>query len=476
MEEKAQAQAASKTASQNKAAVVKQSSDQASSREHMDSAKAEAKKAKKQRQKAKKQSAQAAAAPQQLPAESSSAHQSSAQAVVPQHQQQSSDMSKQQQPTDGLKQAPSQHLPADDAGIAEHAADVHQLRSSLQASCINAQPGLADASSAHSNQTEKEEVAKMEAAAASSAHRNEKQEEGAKVDACAASKAPAAGIDTTAKSATAAKPANAARSDAAAQARDSAEAKTRGVGQPKAGVVAKVNAAARAWDAADTSIHGGQQADSMPEHAAASSEANQQQHVLKRDQHQQAMTPATELLLANVPHLDTLPPGACAAGALHGDKPKNDLPSTSSEQEHTYWAAAQPSECEHPQTATHATGQALTNFAQKNSPLQAATEPAVGPTLNQHTKQLPSVKGQHQGLLHELEEEERQHIRAASGASSDLSSAQANGQAPAGMAVSGEGAAEAASILTPYRAPAEHCALWFHCPLTKVSNELTGAS
>ena len=70
----------------------------------------------------------------------------------------------------------------------------------------------------------------------------------------------------------------------------------------------------------------------MPEGTAASSEAIQQQHAPSRDQHQQTMTPATDLLSASIPQLDRLPPGACAAGVLQGGKPNSGLPSTSSEQ------------------------------------------------------------------------------------------------------------------------------------------------
>lgn len=70
---------------------------------------------------------------------------------------------------------------------------------------------------------------------------------------------------------------------------------------------------------------------SMPERTAALSEAIQQQHAPGRDQHQQAMTPATDLLSASIPQLDRLPPGACAAGVLQGGKPNSGLPSTSSE-------------------------------------------------------------------------------------------------------------------------------------------------
>lgn len=59
---------------------------------------------------------------------------------------------------------------------------------------------------------------RVEAAAAISASKNEAEKEGAKVGTCAASKAPAAKCDTTARSAIAAKSAKAARADAAAAA------------------------------------------------------------------------------------------------------------------------------------------------------------------------------------------------------------------------------------------------------------------
>lgn len=519
-EEKAWDQPAGKTTSQNKAkakaAAVKQSCEQASSREDTDAAKAEAKKAKKQRQKAKKQAAQTAPAQEQLTAESSSAQQRSAQAVVPQHQQQSvdrpmqsthgsyqeqlTDGSQQQQPTDAPSQPPSQQLQAGNAGSADHAADIDQRHLSLHASCTDAQPGAAGGSSAHSIQTRA--AAHVEAAAASSAHRDEAEAEGAKVDACAASKAPAAesattagsvtaagsaiaagsataarsataaGSTTAARSATAARSVKAAGADAAAHVEDAPKAKTRGEGQRDMGVSAKIAAAAHALDAADTGVHSGQQAASMPEHAAASSEATQQQHAPRRDQHQQAMAPATEALLASIPQLDRSPHRACAAGVSRDGEPNNGLPSTSSEQEHTHWAAAQPGEWEHtPQAAAHASGQAKTKLAQRSRQSQAAMAPAVGPTLSHGTEQLPLVKGQSQGLLQGLVEEEHQHIRAAPSASTGLSSAAAPGQTSPGMAVGGKAAAEAASILTPYRAPAEHCALWFHCPLTKVGHQ-----
>ncbi|KAL3130352.1 hypothetical protein ABBQ38_008180 [Trebouxia sp. C0009 RCD-2024] len=409
MEEPAQqaVKKASHSTAKPKAAAVTLSS------EEVDSAKAEAKKAKKQRQKAKKQ---AASVEQQQPTQASAAQlQPLPQAVALQQQQQSSDGAKpnqqqQQQSSDGAKPNQQQHQQSSHGAKPEQqpSQQLHVGDEPGADAAAEPSPGLLSSLSSCTDA----QAGRLNAGAAMSNQTNGPEDVALHADA---------------------------HTDPVSN-----------------GITAKVAAAAPAWEPHDVDVHGADEAQTgvpadVKAHGAQTAESaggaspsagepppgvSQPKHTHTKQQGQQAALPLKSAMPGPVPHSGKLLP----AGGL-GSSKASGARSARLGQIQSDWGAAHPSKAAPHPEAAHVGGHSQTELSQDSD--------------NPHAAETLAMDLQHE------------HIRAVFQLPGSSSPAARAGLDAAGRAMDDRAVAEAAPVLTPYRAPTEHCAILFQCPLTK---------